>query len=216
MKVAENKEISSAIVRRLPRYYRYLTELLEKGVVRISSNELSEKVGVTASQIRQDFNKFGGFGRQGYGYNVSSLRNEIGSIIGLDREYNVVVIGAGNIGQAITKYTDFESKGFYIGALFDINPIVVGSVVRGKEVMNIGKLEGYIKENDVDIVVLATSTNKANEIAQRVVELGVKAIWNFVPTDLELPEDVVCENVHLEESLMRLSYKMNNSVKKDV
>lgn len=183
---------------------------MEAGVERISSNELSERMKVTASQIRQDLNNFGGFGQQGYGYNVVYLYNEIAKILGIDQQHNIIIIGAGNLGQAIANYANFEKRGFMIKAMFDINPRLVGLAVRGIEVHPIEDLESFIKENNVQIAALTIPKTKAEEMANKLVEYGVKAIWNFAHTDLNLPKDVVVENVHLSESLMRLSYKVTH------
>ncbi len=213
--MCEEKQISAAVIRRLPRYYRYLGDLLEKDVVRISSRELSEKMKVTASQIRQDLNNFGGFGQQGYGYNVSYLYSEIGKILGLDKSYNVIIIGAGHLGQAIANYTDFEKRGFKFRALFDIDPKVIGTSIRGMDVLPMSQLESFVKENNINIAALTLPKSKAGAVASDLVSWGVKAIWNFAPTDLNLSGDVVVENVHLAESLMRLSYNMNAAESKD-
>lgn len=206
----EQKEISKAVISRLPRYYRYLGELLEEGVERISSNDLSVRMKVTASQIRQDLNNFGGFGQQGYGYNVKYLYTEIARILGIDRQHNLIIIGAGNLGQAIANYTNFERRGFMIKGMFDVNPRLVGLVVRGVEIRGIEDLEQFIKDNEVQIAALTIPKSKAPEVAERLVHAGIKAIWNFAHTDLTVPEDVVVENVHLSESLMRLSYRVCN------
>jgi redox-sensing transcriptional repressor len=202
------KEISKAVITRLPRYYRYLGELMEDGVERISSNDLSVRMKVTASQIRQDLNNFGGFGQQGYGYNVKYLYAEIGKILGIDRQHNIIIIGAGNLGQAIANYANFEKRGFLIKGMFDINPRLIGLVVRGIEIRSVDDLEQFVKDNDVQIAALTIPKTKAPEIADRLVKAGIKAIWNFAHTDLSVPEDVVVENVHLSESLMRLSYRV--------
>lgn len=202
------KKISSAVINRLPRYYRYLGDLLENDINRISSKELSEKMNITASQIRQDLNNFGGFGQQGYGYNVKYLYSEIARILGIDRQHNLIIIGAGNLGQAIANYTNFERRGFLIKGMFDVNPRLVGLVVRGVEIRGIEDLEQFIADNDVQIAVLTIPKSKASEIADRLVKAGIKAIWNFTHTDLAVPDDVVVENVHLSESLMRLSYRV--------
>lgn len=202
------KEISLAVIKRLPRYYRYLGELLENDVVRISSKELSEKMQVTASQIRQDLNNFGGFGQQGYGYNVEYLFTEIGKILGLDRKYNVIIIGAGNLGQALANYTDFERRGFLIKGIFDVNPRLEGISIRGNEIRMMETLEDFVKNNSVHIAALTIPKAKAPQVAADLVSWGVKAIWNFAPTDLNLPKDIMVENVHLAESLMRLSYNL--------
>ena len=203
----QSKSISIAVIKRLPRYYRYLGELLAHDVVRISSKELSEKMGVTASQIRQDLNNFGGFGQQGYGYQVEYLYTEIGKLLGLDQKNNLIILGAGNLGMALTNSSGLHNRGFEVIGIFDVNPEIVGTVVRGITVLHTDMLEQFIKENQVDIAVLTVPKSVAPVLASNVVKWGVKAIWNFAPTDLHLPEDVVQENVHLTESLMRLSYK---------
>lgn len=204
----EEKEISKAVIKRLPRYYRYLGELMESGVERISSNELSSKMKVTASQIRQDLNNFGGFGQQGYGYNVKHLYTEIGKILGLDKNHNVIILGAGNLGQAIANYGAFEKRGFIIKGIFDVNPRLQGVTVRGIEIRMIDELEQFIKDNNVQIAALTIPKTKAAEMAELLIKYGVKAIWNFAHTDLNLPDDILIENVHLSESLMRLSYNI--------
>lgn len=204
-----DKQISNAVIKRLPRYYRYLGDLLENDVVRISSQELSEKMNVTASQIRQDLNNFGGFGQQGYGYNVQYLYTEIGKILGLDKRYNIIIVGAGNIGKALANYSDFEKRGFVVKAMFDVLPEKIGKVIRGVMVYDISELEKYIKENDISIAAITVPKEYAPKIANDVVTWGVDAIWNFAPTDLYLPSTVLVENVHLAESLMRLSYRLN-------
>ncbi|SHO51103.1 redox-sensing transcriptional repressor Rex [Anaerocolumna xylanovorans] len=206
----QGKEISLAVIQRLPRYYRYLGELLENDVVRISSKELSERMNVTASQIRQDLNNFGGFGQQGYGYNVEYLYSEIAKILGLDRRYNVIIIGAGNLGQALANYTDFERRGFYIKGIFDVNPRLEGISIRGIEIQLMDNLEDFVKKNKVHIAALTIPKIKAPQTAKIVAELGIKAIWNFAPVDLNLPSDVIVENVHLAESLMRISYTLKD------
>ena len=203
------KEISKAVINRLPRYYRYLGDLLEKDVVRISSKELSEKMKVTASQIRQDLNNFGGFGQQGYGYNVEYLHSEIGKILGLDKKYNVIIIGAGNLGQALANYVDFERRGFIISGIFDVNPRLIGISIRGVEVQLIDNLEEFIRSNTVDIAAITVPKTKAPQLASDLAKWGIKGIWNFAPTDLNLPKDITVENVHLAESLMKLSYRLS-------
>ena len=202
------KEISMAVIKRLPKYYRYLGEILENGEERISSKELSEKMGVTASQIRQDLNNFGGFGQQGYGYNVEYLYTEIGKILGLDRKYNMIIIGAGNLGQALENYSDFEKRGFVLRGIFDVNPKLVGMSIRGVDIHLADELENYIKNNNIHIAALTIPKTNAPLMAANVVKWGVKAIWNFAPVDLQLPKDVLVENVHLAESLMHLSYNL--------
>lgn len=206
-----------AVIKRLPRYYRYLSELLENDVVRISSRELSKKMEVTASQIRQDLNNFGGFGQQGYGYNVEYLYQEIGKILGLEKKYKVIIVGAGNLGQALANYTDFEKRGFIVQGIFDVNPRLVGMTVRGIEILDIGEMEKAVKSGDIDIAVLTIPKQKAVKIANDLVTWGIKAIWNFAPIDLKLklPEDVVVENVHLSDSLMTLSYTLHNRLNQE-
>ena len=204
--------ISSAVIRRLPRYYRYLGELLENNVVRISSKELSIRMKVTASQIRQDLNNFGGFGQQGYGYNVEYLFEEIGKILGLNTIQNMIIIGAGNLGQAITNYVKFERFGFIITALFDVKPSLKGQTVRDIPIYMMDELDDYCKKNKVDIAALTLPKEKAEDTAQHLVNLGIRAIWNFAHVDLEvLDENVVVENVHLSDSLMQLSYNMTKN-----
>ena len=205
----ERRKISRAVISRLPRYYRYLGDLLEIGVERISSNDLSKKMNVTASQIRQDLNNFGGFGQQGYGYNVKYLYEEIGKILGLNQQHNIIVIGAGNLGQALANYVKFEKLGFMIIGLFDVNPALDGVTVRGIKIRMLDELEDFCRENKVDIAALTMPKEKADAIANRLVGLGIHAIWNFAHVDLELiNKDVVVENVHLSDSLMQLSYNI--------
>lgn len=209
-KTINEKVISPAVIKRLPRYYRYLGDLLRNGVVRISSKELSQKMNVTASQIRQDLNNFGGFGQQGYGYNVEYLHNEMAKILGLNHVNNIIIIGAGNLGQALANNSDFDSNGFNIIGLFDVNPKLIGMTVKGVEVYNIDRLGDFVAEHDVRIAALTLPKSKATEIASSLVDMGIKAIWNFAPVDLDLPEDVIIENVHLSESLMTLSYRIHS------
>lgn len=205
-----DKEISLAVIKRLPKYYRNLGELLENQVERISSKELSERMQVTASQIRQDLNNFGGFGQQGYGYNVEYLHTEIGKILGLDRKYHMIIIGAGNLGQALANYTAFRKSGFILHRMFDVKEELIGKEIGGVKVSHERELERYTKENAVDIAAITLPKEHAPEVAASLVSWGVKAIWNFAPTDLHLPEYVKVENVHLADSLMRLSYSLNS------
>ena len=202
------KNISMAVIRRLPKYHRYLGDLLDKDVQRISSKELSDIIGFTASQIRQDLNNFGGFGQQGYGYNVEALHKEIGNILGLNKIYKSVLIGAGNLGQAIANYAGFRKSGFEIKALFDANPRMIGLKIKDFEVLDSENLESFVKENDIDIAILCIPKNGAQDIVDRLVKVGVKGIWNFAPIDLEVPKGVIVENVNLTESLFTLSYLM--------
>ena len=207
----DSKKISSAVIRRLPRYYRYLGELIESGVQRISSKDLSTKMKVTASQIRQDLNNFGGFGQQGYGYNVKYLYDEIGKILGINRKHYMIIIGAGNLGKAIINYADFEKRGFVVCGVFDSNPELEGQVISDDiSIMMMDKLEDFIKNNNIEIAALTIPKEAARKIGRRVADAGIKAIWNFAHTDLNLPDDVIVENVHLSESLMRLSYNIAN------
>ena len=189
--IVEEREISRAVIRRLPRYYRYLGELLENGVERISSNDLSKRMKVTASQIRQDLNNFGGFGQQGYGYNVKYLYTEIGKILGLEEDHNIIIIGAGNLGQALANYAAFENR------------------IRGVPIRMMDDLKAFVQNNNIDIAVLTIPKEKAIEVANMLVDNGVRAIWNFAHTDLNLPDNIVVENVHLSESLMQLSYNIS-------
>ena len=184
----DSKNISPAVIKRLPRYYRYLGDLLKSGIDRISSKELSEKMQVTASQIRQDLNNFGGFGQQGYGYNVEYLYNEIAKILGLDKDYNLIIVGAGNLGTALTNYTDFAKRGFYVKKAFDVKPELIAALTVPKEI--------------------------ATDTAAKLVKYGIKAIWNFAPVDLRLPKDVVVETIHLSDTLMRLSYSLKDRASK--
>ena len=211
----EKKEISMAVIRRLPRYYRYLGELLAHDVVRISSKELSKKMNVTASQIRQDLNNFGGFGQQGYGYNVEYLYTEIAKILGLDRTHNIIIVGVGNLGQAIANYNGLEKRGFLIKGLFDVNPELKGVIIKNQPIRMMDELEEFLANHQIDIAALTIPKSEALSVAQELVQLGVKAIWNFSPTDLHLPDDVVLENVHMTESLMQLSYRLKANKEKN-
>ncbi len=205
------RNISNAVIARLPRYYRYLGDLMEKGTERISSGELSKLMHVTASQIRQDLNNFGGFGQQGYGYNVKYLYGEIGKLLGLEETYNMIIVGAGNLGRALANYVRFEKRGFRIIALFDSNPALAGQSVRDVLIRPVSELAGFLKENEVDIVALTLPAAGALAVAPVIVENGIRAIWNFAHTDLEVPENVIVENVHLSESLMQLSYRLHSA-----
>ena len=209
VRLLEEREISQEVIRRLPRYYRYLGELLENGVERISSNDLSKRMKVTASQIRQDLNNFGGFGQQGYGYNVKYLYTEIGKILGLEEAHNMIIIGAGNLGQALANYAAFEKRGFVLKGIFDVNPRLVGVSIRGVPIRMMDELKSFVQQNDVEIAVLTIPKDKAIEVANMLVDNGVRAIWNFAHTDLNLPDHIIVENVHLSESLMQLSYNIS-------
>lgn len=204
-----NKKISSAVIRRLPKYYRYLKELLNKDIYKTSSKDLSQMTGFSASQIRQDLNNFGGFGQQGFGYDVYNLCNEIGKIIGTDKFYNIIIVGAGNIGQAIANYTGFYENGYKVVGIFDKNPKLVGLSIRNIQIQDIDYLPEFISNNDIDIAVICTPKKACQSTADILTESGIKGIWNFAPTDIKVPEDVVVENVHLNESLFSLTYYYN-------
>ncbi len=211
----DDKKVSMAVVKRLPRYYRYLTDLLKLEVNRISSKELSEKMGITASQIRQDLNCFGGFGQQGYGYNVEILQREIGKILGMQNKFKAIIIGAGNMGNAIANYSLFAERGYSIVAIFDNNTEKVGKIINNLAVLDMNELENYIKNNRVDIAILTVPFQYTSQIAERVASLGIKGIWNFSPMDLRLSHEVKIENVHLSDSLMVLGYRMNKKIEED-
>lgn len=206
----EGQQISKAVIKRLPRYYRYLGEILDSGMERISSRELSSRMKVTASQIRQDLNHFGGFGQQGYGYNVKYLHDEIGKILGIDHSHNMIVVGGGNMGQALSNYTSFERNGFLIKGIFDVNPDLIGKKIRNIPIYSTDSLQDFIKNENIEIAALTLPTAAASEMADILVSCGIKAIWNFTHMDLNLPKDVVVENVHLFDSLMRLSYNLSS------
>jgi redox-sensing transcriptional repressor len=207
--IMNDKKISMAVIKRLPRYYRYLGDLLDNGITRISSRDLSQRMNVTASQIRQDLNKFGCFGQQGYGYNVELLHQEIRNILGLNKTYSIIIIGAGNLGQALANYSNFKSRGFNFVAMFDNNPAVIGTNVHGMEVMDISTLDSYLSEHSVDIAVLSLPKQNATQISTVLTDHGIKGIWNFSHIDLHTPPEVIVENVHLTDSLMTLSYKLS-------
>ena len=198
-----------AVIKRLPKYYRYLRELDKNDVDRISSKELSEKIGFTASQIRQDLNCFGDFGQQGYGYNVKELLYQISVILGLNKGYNTIIIGAGNIGQAIANYTTFDKMSFNLKGIFDLNVKLIGLKIRDIEIQDMDEIENFLGKEDIDIAIICVPKNRAQAVADIVTKNGVKAIWNFAPIDLKVEEDVIVENVHLSESLMTLSYLIN-------
>ena len=205
----DNKEISQAVIGRLPRYFRYLGELKDEGIERISSQELSAIMKVTASQIRQDFNNFGGFGQQGYGYKVEYLYEEIGKILGLHKTHNLIIIGAGNLGQALANYMNFERRGFLFRGIFDNNPALFGKRIRDLEVQPMEELETFVKENEIDIAVLTIPKDSALEVAERLARQDIKGIWNFAHIDLNLSKEIQVENVHLSDSLMKLTYNIN-------
>lgn len=211
----KNAKISNAVIKRLPRYRRYLIELKKKGVEKISSKEFSSLIGYTASQIRQDLNNFGGFGQQGYGYSVQGLYDEIGAILGLDKEYRMVIMGAGNLGQAIAKYTNFHKQGFKVYGVFEVDPNLIGTDLDGIEIMDYENIVEYVEEENIDIGIICVSQESAQEVADKLSFAGVRGIWNFAPTDIEVPRHVALENVHLSDSLHSLAYHMNDIQKKD-
>ena len=207
-----NYRISSAVIKRLPRYFRYLRELLEAGRMRISSSELSKMMNVTASQIRQDLNCFGGFGQQGYGYNVKYLYGKISEILGVEKEYRAVIIGAGHLGLALVGSPMFAKRGVTLSALFDNSASVIGKEFGNLKVYDVSELESYIKANEIDIAVLTLPRAYALETAKKLVSLGVKGIWNFTNVELDFEElGTVVQNVHIGDSLMQLTYRIGNA-----
>ncbi len=204
-------KISNAVIKRLPRYRRYLNELRKKGVDKISSNEFSHLTGYTASQIRQDLNNFGGFGQQGYGYSVEGLYNEISAILGLDKEYKLVVVGAGRLGQAIVNYTYYYKSGFVVKGIFEIDKNIIGKNINGVEVMDYDNIVEYVENEKIDIGVICTTRDAAQEVADKLSFAGVRGLWNFAPVDIETPAHVAVENVHISESLHSLVYHMNKN-----
>ena len=203
--------ISNSVIKRLPRYYRFLGELRNSGMTRISSRELSEKMGLTASQIRQDLNCFGGFGQQGYGYNIDILQAEIARILGLDTPKNTILIGMGNLGRAVTMHINFESKGFRLVGLFDSKESLVGQVVKNLPIRSTSTLDEFCRENRPQVAILCIPKDAAKEICDQLVSLGIKGFWNFSHYDLALNHsDIKVENVHFSDSLMTLSYRLNN------
>ena len=206
--------ISDSVIRRLPRYYRFLGELLAEGMEKISSGELSKRMKLTASQIRQDLNCFGGFGQQGYGYNVSELRNEIGTIIGIGKQLGAILVGAGNLGRAIALHLDFEKNGCRLLKVFDSNPQLTGERLGNTEIINTSELEAFCSENRPKIAILCIPKESAKELCDRLIELGIRSFWNFSHYDLNLEyedEHIVVENVHLGDSLVTLTYRTNNN-----
>ncbi len=205
-----NSKVSTAVIRRLPRYYRHLSELQEAGVVRISSSALGKSMGLTASQIRQDLFCFGGFGQQGYGYKVDSLKEEIGEILGINRGHTIVVLGTGNLGRALIKNFKFSSNGFRLLAAFDVNEQVVGSKIAGVPVYHASTLESFLAQNPVSVGLLTVPISAAQEMGDRLVAAGVKGIWNFTNYEIVFgQEDVVVESVHFSDSLLALSYMVS-------
>ena len=210
----KNAKISNAVIKRLPRYRRYLIELRKKGVEKISSKEFSNLIGYTASQIRQDLNNFGGFGQQGYGYSVDGLYDEISAILGLDKEYRLVIVGVGNLGHAISKYMQSNKQGFRVCGFFEINPELIGTELDGIQIMDYENIVEFVEEEEISIGVICVGRDAAQEVADKLSFAGVKGIWNFAPTDIEVPKHVALENVQLSDSLHSLAYHMNDIQKK--
>ena len=207
----KKENISDAVIRRLPRYYRQLTDLCNRGVVRISSHSLGQEMNITASQIRQDFSCFGEFGQQGYGYNVEELRAEIGHILGVDNNHHLVKIGVGNLGHALLQNFPFSHTGFTVDAAFDVSPTVIGTSVNGVPIYSMNDLDSFIREHSVDVVVLTIPQSVAQDTANRLIDLGVRGFWNFTNVELSSPSpDVKFENIHFADSLLTLSYRIAN------
>lgn len=206
------EKVSKAVIKRLPRYRRYLEDLKRKGVDRISSSEMSDLTGYTASQIRQDLNNFGGFGQQGYGYNVEALYEQISVILGLDHDYKMVIVGIGNLGQAVANYTHIYKAGFEVVGMFDVNPSIIGNQINDIPIQDVEGLVSFLKNNDVEIGVITTNKSSAQGVADLLIEGGVKGVWNFAPVDLDLPENIALENVHLSDSLHSLAFHIKHGV----
>ena len=209
----QSKKVPAVVVKRLPRYYRYLGELLEQNITRISSGALSKKMNVTASQIRQDFNYFGGFGQQGYGYNVEYLYNTIGDILGLNDGDKTIIIGAGNLGRALANHNYFEKRGFKLIGIFDIDEQIIGTEINGIKVMPDSELKEFLVKNRVDIAILTLPRGEVQQIAEQLAECGVRGLLNFSYTELDLPNNVAVESVHLSDYIMTLSYKIKQESK---
>ena len=207
----KKENISDAVVRRLPRYYRHLTELCARGVVRISSHSLGQEMNITASQIRQDFSCFGEFGQQGYGYNVEELRAEIGHILGVDNDHHLIMIGVGNLGHALLQGFRFSRTGFTVDAAFDVSPAVIGTTVNGVPVYSMNDLDSYIREHTVDVVALTIPQSVAQDTAGHLMDMGIRGFWNFTNVELTSTNpDVKIENIHFADSLLTLSYRIAN------
>ena len=207
----KKENISDAVIRRLPKYYRQLTDLNNRGIVRISSHSLGQEMGITASQIRQDFSCFGEFGQQGYGYNVEELRAEIGHILGVDNDHHMIIVGVGNLGHALLKNFPFAQNGFTMGAAFDVNPAIIGTQINGVPVLALDDVDAYVREHDIDVVALTVPQSVAQATAARLIELGIRGFWNF--TNMELVSnrpEVKFENIHFADSLLTLSYRISN------
>lgn len=211
--MSKNEHISNSVIRRLPRYYRFLGELQEEGITKISSRELSERMKLTASQIRQDLNCFGGFGQQGYGYNVSDLRAEIGNIIGIDKQLKAVLIGVGNLGRAVALHLNFEKCGCKLIGVFDSNLQLENNEIGDMKIMHTTKLEEFLKYEKPQIAILCIPKDSAKALCKKLIEHGIRAFWNFSHYDINLDyDDIVVENVHLGDSLLTLAYNANNTL----
>ena len=207
----KKSNISDAVIRRLPRYYRHLTDLQNRGIVRISSQSLGQEMGITASQIRQDFSCFGEFGQQGYGYNVEELRSEIGHILGVDNDHHIILVGVGNLGRALLNNFAFAQNGFVVGAAFDVNPSIFGTQINGVPVHSMEQLDQYIRDHRVDVVVLTVPQAVAQSTAVHLIDLGIRGFWNFTNVELVSNQpDVKFENIHFADSLLTLSYRISN------
>ena len=206
-----DKEISQAVIRRMPRYYRYLGELIDAGVERISSNDLSSRMKVTASQIRQDLNNFGGFGQQGYGYNVAELRAEIGHILGIDNDHKLIIIGAGHLGHALLQNFDFAKVGFHLDSAFDVSSALIGDEINGVTVRSMDELDDYVAQHHPTVAVLTVPQHVAQPLADRLVALGIRGFWNFTNVEISVPEDVYSEDIHFVDTLLTLSYHISRS-----
>ena len=207
----KKSNISDAVIRRLPRYYRHLTDLQNRGIVRISSQSLGQEMGITASQIRQDFSCFGEFGQQGYGYNVEELRSEIGHILGVDNDHHIILVGVGNLGRALLNNFAFAQNGFVVGAAFDVNPSIIGTQINGVPVHSMEQLDQYIRDHRVDVVVLTVPQAVAQSTAVHLIDLGIRGFWNFANVELVSNQpDVKFENIHFADSLLTLSYRISN------
>lgn len=204
----KKQHISDAVIRRLPRYYRYLDELHSRGIVRISSSTLGKRMGVTASQIRQDLSCFGEFGQQGYGYNIVELRAEIGHILGVDEPRRLIIVGAGHLGHALLQNFDFAQGGFRLDTVFDVAEALIGTEINGVSIRSMEELDAYCAANDPAVAVLTVPKAAAQEIADHLIRLGVKGLWNFTNVELTVPEGVFIENVHFADSLLTLSYRI--------
>lgn len=211
-----SKKVSVEVVKRLPRYYRYLRDLADNGVTRISSQVLGDKMNITASQIRQDLNCFGGFGQQGYGYNVEALYNAIGKILGIHNGHKIIIVGAGHLGQALINYKSFEKRGFKIIGVFDVREDLIGQNMGDLNVLHMDSLEEFVKKENPDIAVLSVPKSAANNVAQQLVSCGIKGLMNFCYIDIDVPNDVCVENIHLSDTLMTLSYRLKNTLNNNI